>query len=75
MPKLRGIVEVAPPPEGRALHRMLPHAIANITFQSSPFPKEGRYCTTSPEPENTGFGPGFREPAFHSPKQADRHVT
>ena len=31
-------------------------------FQSSPALSSGRYCTTSPRPENAEFGPGFREP-------------
>jgi len=32
-------------------------------FQSSPAPKDGRYRTTTPEPEFIKFSSAFREPA------------
>ena len=35
-------------------------------FQSSPAPKDGRYSTTSPRPENNCFSLSFREPIGNS---------
>ena len=44
-------------------------------FQSSPALSSGRYCTTSPRPENTEFGPAFREPTADCSKLREDRIA
>ena len=44
-------------------------------FQSSPALSSGRYCTASPRPENTEFGPAFREPTADCSKLREDRIA
>ncbi|MEO7862779.1 MAG: hypothetical protein ABIU05_20550, partial [Nitrospirales bacterium] len=59
---VRGGVSILARPFERALHSNPFTFHPQAQFQSSPALSSGRYCTTSPRPKNTEFGPAFREP-------------
>ena len=69
------VVSILALPEGRALSCHANVGLIMHVFQSSPFPKEGRYGTTSPRPKNTEFGPAFREPTADCSRLTGKHIS